>query len=103
MALLEVASKHGTFLVEVKPGSGLAGTAAGDPLAIIGRAEATLEDILDSVGRIGAAASEKLSKIKIEQADLEIGVKFGASGGFFFAEVAGEATLTLKLSLKGAA
>jgi len=102
MGLLEIASEQGTFLVEVKSDPGLTGAASDDPMAVIGKVEATLEDILDSVGRIGAVATEKLSKTKIERADLEIGVKFGASGGFFFAEVAGEATLKLKLSLKGA-
>lgn len=101
MALIEVQSGKGAFLVEVKPRPGLAGVADNDPETIIGKAEATLEQVLDSIARIGTAASEKLSQLNIDQADLEIGIKFGASGGFFFAEVAAEATLTVKISLKG--
>jgi hypothetical protein len=102
MALLEVGSAQGVFLVEVKAGPGLAGVANSDPQAVVGKAEASLEDVLDCIARIGSVASERFSKLKIERADLELGVKFGAKGGFFFAEASGEATLSVKISLKGA-
>ena len=100
MALLELNWGQGSFLVEVKPAPGLAGTANADPQAVVGKAEASLEDILDSIARIGTVASEKLSALKIEKAEIQVGVKFGAKGRFFFAEASGEATLTVKLSLK---
>jgi hypothetical protein len=103
MALIEVATNKGPILVEVTPGPGLTGVAASDPETVIGTAAASLDQVLDAVNRVGEAALEKLSGLRIAGAEVQLGVKFGAKGKFFFAEVAGEAALTVKLSFKGAA
>lgn len=99
MSLLKVDSKYGTFLVEPVSPPGLKGVADTDN--VIGTAEASLEEVLDSIARIGNATAEKLAAMKVNQGEVTLGVKFSAKGGFFFAEVAGEATLTVKLTFKG--
>lgn len=99
MALLELTSNHGNFIVETVSPPGLKGVADTDD--IVETAEASLEAVLDSIARIGNATAEKLSAMKVEQGEVTLGVKFSAKGGFFFAEVAGEATLTVKLTFKG--
>lgn len=103
MALLELDTGNGVVLVEFSPGPGLAGVSDADPTAVIAKAESSLDDVLDAITRIGDAACKRLSKLKIEQAALELGIKFGGKGKFFFAEIAGEATLTVRLTLKGCA
>ena len=101
MAVIEVPTAKGPILVEVRPGPGLTGTAATDPAAVIGTAENSLEEILDAIGRIGEAAWAKLSELKLDTAEISLGVKFSGKGKFFFAEVAGEAALEVKLAFKG--
>lgn len=99
MSLLEVTSDHGTFVVEAVSPPGLRGVADIDD--VVGVAEVSLEAVLDSIARIGNATAEKLAAMKVDQGEVTLGVKFSAKGGFFFAEVAGEATLTVKLTFKG--
>jgi hypothetical protein len=103
MALIEVQTAKGPILVEVTPGPGLKGTAATDPGAIIGKAETTLEEVLDAIARVGEAALGKLSELPIGTIEVTLGVKFSGKGKFFFAEAAGEAALTVKLGFKGKA
>ncbi|TAX33536.1 CU044_2847 family protein [Rhizobium leguminosarum] len=99
MSLLEVTSNHGTFIVETVSPPGLKGVADTDD--VIDTASASLDAVLDSITRIGNATAEKLAEMKVDQGEVTLGVKFSAKGGFFFAEVAGEATLTVKLTFKG--
>jgi len=98
MALLQVETDRGPILVEFEPGPGLTGASEASPGIM--KAENTLEDILDSIARVGAAASARLSQLKLEKAEVQLGIKFGGKGKFFFAEVSGEAALTVRLSLK---
>lgn len=102
MPLIEVQTDAGPILVELAHGTGLKGVTTGEPTAVVGKAENSLEDVLASVSRVGEAAIKKLSALQIETAEVEVGVKFGGKGKFFFAEVAGEAALTVRLTFKGA-
>ena len=93
-SLVEVPFEGGLVVFSV---GGQEGAEAYSTHAVSKRAEAALEDVLDTVTRIGENIGKKLSEIECAGAEVQFGVSFTGKGKFIVSEASASAALTFTL------
>jgi hypothetical protein len=68
--------------------------------SLVGRSAERLEDALDVIRRVAGSVRRLLTDLEAD-AEVTIGVKLAAEGGFIVAKTSAEASLTVKLKLPG--
>jgi hypothetical protein len=97
--MVEVPFEGGTVLFAAA-GSGGAQAFTGASITV--RASESLEEVLDAVRKLAETMADKLSGLKFGTAEASFGIKFTGKGKFIVAEAGAEASLSIKLTFKGA-
>lgn len=67
---------------------------------MLGKAEDTLEQAVDTVIQVATAFGGRLAKVDFDSAEVSLGIKISGKGKFIVAEAAAEASLSVKIVFK---